>query len=229
MRLRNIPNSKERIETCTYMVNEPEKWKGRWRELFPEDGPIHLEIGMGKGRFIWNMAKENPTENFVGVEKFTGVLSRAVRTLEKQERDALAALPPRSEGGSPLLWNNLRYMHLDAQNICDVFDEGEVSTLYLNFSDPWPKKRHAKRRLTSSDFLRRYERILIPGGLLVFKTDNRKFFDFSLSELGASHWELQSVVYGVHSEARPTDKFMTEYEERFVRLGCPIYQFSAYF
>ena len=165
MRLRNVKGSRETIAANEYVVHDETAWKGKWHSLFGNDNPIHIEIGMGKGRFIMDMAKLHPDINYVGIEKFSSVL---VRAIEKQE---VLQLP------------NLKFIRMDAEYITDVFEKGEVAYIYLNFSDPWPKDRHAKRRLTSIQFLNRYSAFLAEDGGLTFKTDNRPLFDFSLEQV----------------------------------------------
>jgi tRNA (guanine-N7-)-methyltransferase len=142
MRLRNVPGAREAMVESEYTVNEPKEYKGRWNELFGNDNPIRIEVGMGKGRFIMQLAAENPDVNYVGIEKYSSVL---IRALEKQEEAKLS---------------NIIFIRMDAEEIADVFGAGEVDRIYLNFSDPWPKDRHAKRRLTSRQFLARYNEIL---------------------------------------------------------------------
>lgn len=167
MRLRNITGSREVIAESPYVVPEDtlESCPGTWHEIFGNDHPIHIEIGMGKGRFLHTLAKSNPQINYVGIEKYSSVLLRAIQKMEEDE------LP------------NLKFIRMDAEDIDKVFGKGEVDRIYLNFSDPWPKDRHAKRRLPSRQFLARYDVILKKEGTLEFKTDNRPLFDFAVEEL----------------------------------------------
>lgn len=208
MRLRNITGSREVISGSPYVIKEEmqRKCAGRWKEIFGNDAPVRIEAGMGKGRFIHTMAKLHPDINYVGIEKYSSVLLRAVRKMELDE------LP------------NLKFLRMDAEDIAEVFGQGEVDRIYLNFSDPWPKDRHAKRRLPSREFLARFARILKPGGRLEFKTDNRPLFDFALEELNASpEWELEVFTYDLHSdEGLMQGNIMTEYEEKFSSMGNPI-------
>ena len=162
MRLRNITGSREVIADSIYVVQEPQEKKGRWKEVFGNDHPVRIEIGMGKGKFLHTLAKENPDINYIGIEKYSSVLLRAI---QKMEEDELA---------------NLKFIRMDAEEITDVFATGEVDRIYLNFSDPWPKDRHAKRRLPSRQFLKRYDEILKKDGRIEFKTDNRDLFDFAV-------------------------------------------------
>ena len=208
MRLRNITGSREVISGSPYVIKEEmqRECAGRWKEIFGNDAPVRIEAGMGKGRFIHTMAKLHPDINYVGIEKYSSVLLRAVRKMELDE------LP------------NLKFLRMDAEDIAEVFGQGEVDRIYLNFSDPWPKDRHAKRRLPSREFLARFARILKPGGRLEFKTDNRPLFDFALEELNASpEWKLEVFTYDLHSdEGLMQGNIMTEYEEKFSSMGNPI-------
>lgn len=205
MRLRNVPGARDVIATSPYTIKDETECKGRWNEIFGNDHPIHIEIGMGKGQFIMALAKANPDINYIGIEKYSSVLIRAI---EKQEE---LQLP------------NLYLIRMEAENIADVFDEGEVKQIYLNFSDPWPKDRHAKRRLTSVQFLERYEKILQRGGHVIFKTDNRDLFDFSLEQVGiASNWTLLNHTFDLHHSPYAEGNIMTEYETRFVEKGNAI-------
>ena len=174
MRLRNIPGSKEVIADSAYVIQEPQKNKGKWKEVFGNDHPVHIEVGMGKGRFIMDMARLHSENNYIGIEMYDSVLLRAVQKREKMEEE----LP------------NLYFVRMDARILPEVFEKGEVDRIYLNFSDPWPKDRHAKRRLTSRQFLERYSEILDSQGRVEFKTDNRGLFEFSLEEVKEAGWTL---------------------------------------
>ncbi len=210
MRLRNIKGSRERIAANAYVIHNETEHKGNWHALFGNDNPIHIEIGMGKGKFIMELARQNPDINYIGIEKYSSVLLRA---LEKQEEEKLP---------------NIYFIRMDAEYITDVFDLQEVSRIYLNFSDPWPKDRHAKRRLTSRQFLNRYDRILQKEGHVIFKTDNRPLFDFSLEEVEAAGWKLSMYTYDLHHSQYLEGNVMTEYESRFVELGNPICKLEIY-
>lgn len=210
MRLRNVPGSREVMIENKYVFTEPEGMKGTWAEVFGNNNPIYIEIGMGKGTFITTLAKNNPDINYVGIEKYSSVLIRAV---EKQDE---LELP------------NLRFIRMDAENICEVFGEEEVSRIYLNFSDPWPKDRHAKRRLTSRQFMARYNVILKKDGRVEFKTDNRDLFDFSLEEIKEAGWNLTVVTFDLHNDSVLCEgNVMTEYEKRFSDMGNPICKLVA--
>ncbi|MCX4343513.1 MAG: tRNA (guanosine(46)-N7)-methyltransferase TrmB [Kineothrix sp.] len=208
MRLRNVTGSREVIAACDYVIHNPQECKGKWKEVFGNDHPIRIEIGMGKGRFIMDLARLNPNMNFVGIEKYSSVL---IRGIQKLEADPLP---------------NLYFIRMEAEEITSVFDTGEVNRIYLNFSDPWPKDRHAKRRLPSREFLQRYNEILIPDGVIEFKTDNHDLFRFALEELEPAGWQLKQMTEDLHhDEEMMRDNVMTEYEERFSSKGNPIYKY----
>ena len=205
MRLRNVPGAREVMIENEYVFTEPEGMKGTWSQVFGNDNPIRIEIGMGKGTFITTLAANNPDINYVGIEKYSSVLLRAV---EKQDE---LQLP------------NLRFIRMDAEAICEVFGEGEVDRIYLNFSDPWPKDRHAKRRLTSTTYLGRYDKILKPEGHVEFKTDNKDLFQFSLEQVEPAGWHLDAFTWDLHhDETLNQGNVMTEYEQKFSSMGNPI-------
>ena len=205
MRLRNITGSREVIADSRFTVKEPKTQKGKWNEIFGNAHPIRIEIGMGKGKFLHTLAKNNPDINYIGIEKYSSVLLRAIQKMEEDE------LP------------NLCFIRMDAEDIEEVFGEGEVDRIYLNFSDPWPKDRHAKRRLPSGQFLARYDKILKKDGVIEFKTDNRPLFDFAVEELKEAGWKADVVTYDLHAdELLTTGNIMTEYEEKFSGMGNPI-------
>lgn len=210
MRLRNVPGARETIIENQFSIQQPEQMKGKWAEVFQNDHPIHIEVGMGKGQFIIEMARRNPEVNYIGIEKYSSVLVRAVEKLEDFEQD------------------NLRLIRMDAENIEEVFDKDEVDRIYLNFSDPWPKDRHAKRRLTSTRFLERYNNILTPEGRVMFKTDNKDLFDFSLEQVEEAGWILENHTYDLHHSEYNEGNVMTEYEEKFSAKGNPICCLVAY-
>lgn len=207
MRLRNITGSREAIAASPYVIQEAVQpdCPGTWQRIFGNDNPVHIEIGMGKGKFIYTMAKEHPEINYVGIEKYSSVLLRAVQKMEQEEL------------------HNLRFLRMEAENITGVFGPEEVDRIYLNFSDPWPKDRHAKRRLPSREFLARYGVILKKEGRLEFKTDNRELFDFAVEELEPAGWKAEVITYDLHSDAALMQgNVMTEYEEKFSAMGNPI-------
>lgn len=204
MRLRNVKGSREKIAANDFVVHKPEEMKGKWGEVFGNNHPIHIEVGMGKGRFLMDLASQNPDINYIGIEKYSSVLIRAI---EKRQEVELS---------------NLYFIRMDAENINDVFAEGEVDRIYLNFSDPWPKDRHAKRRLTSHQFLERYDQFLKRDGVVIFKTDNKGLFDFSLEEVPVAGWKLDNYTYDLHNSEYMEGNIMTEYEEKFSSMGHPI-------
>ena len=210
MRLRNIPGADEKIASSASVVHNPEAFIGRWAsEIFRNSRPVEVEIGCGKGMFLTEMAKLHPEVNYVGIEKFSSVLMRAV------EKADLESLP------------NLRFIRFDAAGILDSFSPGEVTGIYLNFSDPWPKARHAKKRLTHREFLAKYKTILAPGGLLIQKTDNEGLFDFSLEELAAEGWEILAETRDLHHSPMKEGNVMTEFERKFTTLGKPVFKLVA--
>ncbi len=207
MRLRNVTGSREMIAESKYVISEEQMFEmpGKWADIFENSYPIHVEIGMGKGQFIHAMAKLHPEINYVGVEKYSTVLLRAVQKMEQEE------LP------------NLVFLRMDAEDVDKVFGPAEVDKIYLNFSDPWPKDRHAKRRLPSREFLARYDKILKKDSRLEFKTDNRDLFDFAVEELEPAGWQADVITYDLHAdEDLMVGNVMTEYEEKFSSMGNPI-------
>lgn len=211
MRLRNISGSREIIADSKYVIQDAENQKGKIRTYFEKDQPIQIEIGMGKGRFIMQMAEEHPEINFIGIEKYSSVLLRAIQKMEQNE------LP------------NLRFIRMDAEDITEVFEKGEVDRIFLNFSDPWPKDRHAKRRLPSKEFLKRYDEILKKDGVIEFKTDNRDLFDFAVEQLEPAGWKAEVITYDLHHDPVLCEgNIMTEYEEKFSSMGNPICKYVIY-
>ena len=185
MRLRNVTGSKDMIAQSQYVIHEPQDHKGKWSEVFENDRPIHIEIGMGKGKFIMGMAQAHPDINYIGIEKYSTVLLRAIQKMEENE------LP------------NVVFIRMDAEDICEVFDKEEIDKIYLNFSDPWPKDRHAKRRLPSREF--------------------------PLEELEPAGWKAEAVTRDLHHDEKLcAGNIMTEYEEKFSAQGNPIYKYIIY-
>mgnify|MGYP000502098662 CR=1 FL=1 len=210
MRLRNVPGAREVMIENEFVFTEPENMAGTWKEVFGNNNPVRIEIGMGKGRFITTLAQMNPDINYIGIEKYSSVLLRAV---EKQDE---------------LRLSNLRFIRMDAENIGDVFAKGEVDRIYLNFSDPWPKDRHAKRRLTSKQFFERYDGILKKDGIVEFKTDNDLLFQFSLEQVPEAGWNLDKFTWDLHNdEEMVKGNVMTEYESKFSAMGNPIHKLIA--
>lgn len=213
MRLRNIPGSRDIIAESSWVVQDPSSHRSAWNQVFQNDHPLHIEVGMGKGRFLMDLAQAYPERNYIGIEMYSSVLLRAV-----QKADALADSLPVPPG-------NFRFLRLDARELASVFAPGEVGRIYLNFSDPWPKDRHAKRRLPSKEFLARYDQILAPEGRIEFKTDNRDLFKFSLEQAEEAGWTVEQLTWDLHHDpAMMEGNVMTEYEERFSAKGNPIHK-----
>ena len=208
MRLKNVPGAREAIAASDLVIKDVECLKGKWREFWGNDKEIHIEVGMGKGKFMMGMAKAHPDINYIGIEMYSSVLYRAVQKLELE----------------PL--ENLRYILLDAKDIANEFEKGEVDRIYLNFSDPWPKDRHAKRRLPSRQVLARFDQILKEGGVIEFKTDNKDLFAFAEEEVEPAGWKILEITYDLHNDEKMVEgNIMTEYEEKFSSMGNPIYKY----
>ncbi len=221
MRLRNIPRAESVLGASPYVIKNPSSCRGKWAEnVFQSSSPIHIEIGMGKGQFLLTLAKQNPSVNYIGIERYSSVLLRAVEKLGESGTDSgdTACRNPADR------FQNLRFVCCDAAGLPDFFAPGEISRIYLNFSDPWPKARHARRRLTSREYFSRYDLILARGGQVEFKTDNRALFDFSTGQLDSSDtWEIAGLTYDLHRDG----SMMTEYEARFSSAGTPICKLIA--
>lgn len=210
MRLKHKPWAAEYIQQHPdVIIPNPEDYKGNWNEAFGNDNPLHIEVGTGKGQFVLGMALQNPDVNYIGIELFDSVI---VCALEKIE----AANKP----------SNLRLLKVDGAKLEEFFGKGDVDRVYLNFSDPWPKVRHAKRRLTHEGFLEIYENILVDNGEIHFKTDNRGLFEYSLVSMNEYGMALNYVSLDLHANM-PEDNIMTEYEEKFSKLGQPIYRLEC--
>ncbi len=206
MRLKNVKGANEIIVNGKYYVNEPYSYKGKWKQLFENDNPIRIEIGMGKGNFIIEMAKRYPSINFIGIEKFDSVIVRAIQKSNIEEI------------------NNLRMIRMDAEYINEVFDK-EIELIYLNFSDPWPKERHAKRRLTSPVFLNLYDNIFNGEKVIEMKTDNNPLFEYSLESLNSNGYDITYMTRNLDSYQE--DNVMTEYEKKFYDKGININKLIA--
>lgn len=204
MRLRNVKNKQEIMNNSKILILNPKEYKGNWNKVFENNNEIHVEIGMGKGDFIINNALTFPDINFIGIERYDSVIARA---LEKVDY-----LP------------NLRMIRMNAYEIDEVFDK-EIDTIYLNFSDPWPKKRHADRRLTSKIFLEKYDNLFKNDKTIIQKTDNMHLFEYSIVSLSENNYIIKEIYLDLHK----TDLFNinTEYETRFVNVGQPIYKLVA--
>lgn len=212
MRLRNKPWAKDFMaEHPDVLIHEEEGTTIDWKSVFGNENPIHVEVGTGKGQFIIGMAIANPDVNYIGIEHFDNVIVSALEKVIEAEKPS-----------------NLRLLRGNGANLGDLFQAEELDRIYLNFSDPWPKSRHAKRRLTHESFLARYEKVLKKRGEIHFKTDNRKLFEYSLVSMSAYGMILQDVSLDLHAEM-PEDNIMTEYEERFSAKGQPIYRLEAMF
>lgn len=204
MRLKHVKGASETLDMSPYVIQNPETWRGHYNEIFQNNHPIYIEIGMGKGNFIIENAKRYPEINFIGIEKYDSVMIRAVQKLED------IALP------------NLRFIRYDAAKIEELFDH-EIEMIYLNFSDPWPKERHARRRLTSEEFLNHYDVIFKDTKRIIQKTDNRKLFEYSLQSFVAHGYNLIDLSLNLH-EDNPMDNIETEYEQKFIARGYVIYR-----
>ncbi len=194
MRLKHIKGSEEVVNKSKCVIHNPEDYKGKWSSLFGNKNKIYLEIGMGKGSFLLNLARENKNINYIGIEKYPSVLLGVIETIEKENI------------------NNLKIICVDARKVSDIFYK-EISKIYLNFSDPWPKKRHEKRRLTSSEFLKSYNSIFKGLKVIEQKTDNDEFFKYSLEMYKINKY------FVIKKNNNYFDKVRTEYEEKFIRKG----------
>ena len=211
MRLRKVKNARERLQVNNnqYFINDPELYKGKWSELFGNENPIHIEIGCGKGQFMSTLAKLNPNINYIAIEKFDSVLLRCLEKIIDQD------IP------------NLKIAVMDAAVLLTYFSEKEVDRIYLNFSDPWPKKHHAKRRLTSPSFLEEYKKVLKDDGEIHFKTDNRGLFEYSLESFCNNGFSLSNISLDLHKDTEKyPDNITTEFEDKWSQFG-PIYRLEA--
>lgn len=207
MRLKNVKGAREIVINGKYYIDNPSDYRGKWREVFQNDNVIKIEIGMGKGDFIIENALKYPNINFIGIEKYDSVIVRAIQKSNELEI------------------NNLRLIRMDAINIDSVFNK-EIDTIYLNFSDPWPKDRHAKRRLTSPVFLEKYDYIFKEVKHIIMKTDNIDLFNYSLESLSMYGYDIDYKTNDLHG-CNVSDNIMTEYEKKFVKLGVKINKLDA--
>ncbi len=206
MRLRNVKNKQEIMDSSNYLIMNPFDYIGKWNTVFGNCNPIHLEIGTGKGNFIIGKALNNPDINFIGIEKFDSVIARCLEKI-------------------PYGLPNLKIIRMNALEIDKVFKK-EIATIYLNFSDPWPKKRWYKRRLTSSIFLDKYDSLFQNDACIIQKTDNTELFEYSICSLSRHGYTITDISFDLHhSEIK--DNIMTEYEEKFSKKGNPIYYLVA--
>jgi len=210
MRHRNIKGAYEKLEIHPKVVDKPEEFKGKWKKLFDNNNPIYIEIGMGKGQFISRHAKNNPNINYIGFEKYSAVLAKGLEKIDKDKLD------------------NIYVIREDAENILDFFEEGELEGLYLNFSDPWPKDRHEKRRLTHSSFLEKYKSLLKKGSFIELKTDNDKLFEFSIEQLEKENITIDKQTRDLYASPLLEGNIPTEYEEKFHAQSISINKLRAY-
>ena len=206
MRLRNVKNKQEIMDNSNYLILNPKDYFGKWNSVFGNNRPIHIEVGTGKGNFIIGKALKNPDINFIGIEKFDSVIARALEKI-------------------PEGLNNLKMIRMNALEIEEVFNH-EIETIYLNFSDPWPKKRWHKRRLTSHVFLEKYESLFKDNPHIIQKTDNTSLFEYSLCSLSNYGYIIKDISLNLH-HSEIEDNIMTEYEEKFSKKGNPIYYLEA--
>lgn len=209
MRLRHIPGSEEAIAQSPYVVHQPEQYRGKYQKLFGNDHPLEIEVGMGKGRFIMELASLHPETNYIGIERYPSVLLRALQ--KRQELEL----------------SNIYFMCIDAKKLNEIFAPEEVAKIYLNFSDPWPKDRHARRRLTSPDFMKVYDQILTKDGKVEFKTDNQGLFSYSLESIQEAGWKIDASTRDLHHSPMAEGNVMTEYETKFSAMGNPICKLIA--
>ena len=206
MRLRNVKGAKEKILSSRYNIDNPFDNINNWNKVFNNNNPIYIEIGMGKGKFIIENAINNPDINYIGIEKFDSVIVRAIEKVEQLD------IP------------NLKFIRMDATRIDEVFNK-EIDKIYLNFSDPWPKDRHSKRRLTSSIFLEKYDKVFRNDNIIEMKTDNIDLFNYSVDSLKEYGYNIEYITNDLHKEN--VDNVMTEYEERFSKLNIKINKLIA--
>lgn len=249
MRLRNIPSARQELDQSPYVIKEEcySQLHGNWARVFGNDNPVRIEIGMGKGQFLLELAGRNPEMNYVGIERYSSVLVHPVRRLAAAQQKGAVILGNGSgqetgneavrEGGldtapcmerkldmpAERVVKNILLLRMDAEQVTNLFGPGEVERIYLNFSDPWPKDRHARRRLPGRTFLKRYAQILAPEGQVEFKTDNRNLFDFAIDEARSAGWAVNACTYDLHHDPVLNEgNIMTEYEKRFSEKGNPI-------
>ncbi|MDN4595338.1 tRNA (guanosine(46)-N7)-methyltransferase TrmB [Polycladomyces subterraneus] len=209
MRLRRKPEAKEFVRQHPRVINDPKQLRGQWRTFLQNDRPLHVELGTGKGKFLSTICSVKPNFHWIGVERVEEVLMQALKKADEQD------------------CSNLHFLWMDIAELDEVFDRGEVARFYLHFSDPWPKKRHAKRRLTHRDFLAQYQKILGPEGELLLKTDHRSLYEFTLEELAVCGYTVLEQSEDLHRSPYSEGNIMTEYEEKFVAKGMPIYYLLA--
>lgn len=208
MRLKHVKGAENIVENSNYVIKDYIDYKGKYNKLFNNNNPIYIEIGMGKGNFIIENAIKYPNINFIGIEKYDSVMVKAIKRLD------ILDLP------------NLKLIRMDANKIDEVFDK-EIDKIYLNFSDPWPKDRHAKRRLMSPNFLEKYNSIFKDKKIIEFKTDNRKLFEYAIKTFNEEQYKIEEISLNLYEDDTP-DNIPTEYETKFNSLGFPIYKIKVY-
>lgn len=210
MRLRYVKNARELIENNPkYIIDNVDNKKLDLNKMFSKQQPLHIEIGMGKGKFIYTLAQQNPEINFIGIEKFDSAIVKALQKIIDEPLD------------------NLFLLRADAVDLKELLDTSSIERVYLNFSDPWPKDRHAKRRLTYQKFLKLYQDLLVQNGEVHFKTDNRGFFDYSVDSIREYPMDIKFLTYDLHNE--DVENIMTEFEEKFSKQGFKINKVIATF
>lgn len=216
MRLRGRKGIREELEAQPELVVlDPKPYKGRWSEFFGNENPIHVELGMGKGKFISDMSSRNPDVNYIGIDMYDELVRRAALKARRAHAEA-------DRGETDKL--NLALALVNIETIADVFAEDEIERVYLNFSDPWPKKKHARRRLTHEAFVNRYLQFLNERGEIHFKTDSRTLFEFSLNSFSDMGLRMRNISLDLHGEGIREDLVLTEYETKFVEQGMAIYR-----
>lgn len=210
MRLRRDRRAPEYLENDERVVSNPQDFKGKWKENFGNDNPVHVEFGCGKGGFVTELAIRNPNINYIAAERAETVVYKACKTANNNED-----IP-----------GNLRFLYFDVSHCMEIFEKGEVERIYLNFSDPWPKKRYAYKRLTNRAFLEKYEYVLSEMGEIHFKTDNKGLFAYSIEEFSAAEWLMKNVTLDLHNSDME-DNIMTEYEKKFSEMGYTINRLEA--
>jgi len=208
MRLRNIRGTKEKVESSKHIINNYKDYRGKWKSIFNNKNPIHIEIGMGKGRYILENALNNPNINYIGIEKYDSVLYKAIKKIDEYTLD------------------NLKLIRCDAKEIKEIFNK-EIDTIYLNFPDPWHKDRHHKRRLTSLDFLKLYDHIFKDKCKIIMKTDNRNLFEYSIVTLSSYGYIFDRISLDLHN-SKIENIITTEYEEKFKKEGKSIYMLEVH-
>ena len=212
MRLRKKPWGDAELNTNDRFIHSPEEHKGKWREIFNNDNPIHIEIGTGKGQFLTTMSLLNPNINYIAIERQTNVIVSALK-----------------KGREKGVGENIVFFVADVKELLNYFEPKEIDRIYINFCDPWPnKKKWAKRRLTHKNFLNLYESLFVNGGEVFFKTDNRQLFEFSLNEFADKGWRLHNISLDLHNSDFEGN-VKTEYEEKFSNIGMPIYRLEGFY